>query len=99
MGASKTLHYSEEELNIALIARALAHPARVRIISILKKENFCRSVDLLNELNLVQSTVNQHINKLKDAQLIHLDFIPNCYLLKLNHSLPKSIVNLFDTDS
>lgn len=99
MGATKTLNYSEEELNIALIARALAHPARVRIIKLLKSENQCRSIDLVNVLNLVPSSISEHIYKLKDAQLIHLDFTPNCYLLKLNNSLPKSIVNLFETDS
>lgn len=98
MGASKTLQYSEEELNIALIARAIAHPARVRIIKILQSEEHCRSVDLVQMLNLVPSTVNEHIYKLKDAQLIYLDFTPNCYILKMNPTLPKGIINLFDPE-
>lgn len=98
MGASKTLQYSEEELNIALIARAIAHPARVRIIKILQTEELCRSVDLVKILNLVPSTVKEHIYKLKEAKLIYLDFTPNCYLIKMNPDLPKGIIKLFEPE-
>jgi len=84
MGASKTTFYTTSELDTALVARALAHPARVRILKILKSDEFCRNIDLVSYLNLVQSTINFHIQKLKEAGLITLDFTPNCYTIKAN---------------
>jgi DNA-binding transcriptional ArsR family regulator len=82
MGASKTNQYSINEIKTANIARALAHPARIRILSLLKQELFTRNTDLVKDLQLVKSTINSHLNKLKDADLIELEFHSNCYWIR-----------------
>ena len=82
MGASKTNQYSINEIKTANIARALAHPARIRILSLLKQELFTRNTDLVKDLKLVKSTINSHLNKLQDADLIELEFHSNCYWIR-----------------
>ncbi len=59
---------ADEEL--AMLAKALAHPARVKIIRILINKNACVCGDIVDELPLAQSTVSQHLKVLKDAGLI-----------------------------
>ncbi|MDD5739301.1 MAG: metalloregulator ArsR/SmtB family transcription factor [Candidatus Peribacteraceae bacterium] len=58
----------DEEL--AILAKALGHPARVRIIQFLAKRSSCMCGDIVDELPLAQSTVSQHLKVLKDAGLI-----------------------------
>jgi DNA-binding transcriptional ArsR family regulator len=84
MGASKTQQYSDLEISTAIIARALAHPARLRILNLLNEHHQLRNIDLVEHLSLVQSTINAHLTKLKDAQLIELEFNSNCYRIKTN---------------
>ena len=84
MGASKTYQFSEKELNMAKFGRALAHPARVRIIRILQQHSCCRNTDLTADLNLVKSSVHDHVKKLLEAGLVSIEFYPNCYLIRLN---------------
>jgi DNA-binding transcriptional ArsR family regulator len=59
---------ADEEL--ATLAKALAHPARVKILRILLVKNACICGDIVEELPLAQSTVSQHLKVLKDAGLI-----------------------------
>lgn len=55
---------------IALIAKALAHPARVRIVRLLAEQTECRGHDVFTELPLAQSTVSEHLRVLKEAGLV-----------------------------
>lgn len=82
MGASKTNQYSIHEIKSAKIARALAHPARIRILTLLKQESLVRNTDLVKDLQLVKSSVNSHLNKLMDADLIELVFHLKCYWIR-----------------
>lgn len=70
MGATKTDHYSEKQINIASIAKALGHPARVAIMEHLLKVNACICNDIVDELPLSQPTVSQHLRELKNVGLI-----------------------------
>ena len=58
----------EEE--VAVLAKALGHPARVRIIRLLLAQDACYCGQLVDELALAQATVSQHLKVLKDAGLI-----------------------------
>lgn len=58
---------------LAALAKALGHPARVKIIRILVRRNSCVCGDIVDELPLAQSTVSQHLKVLKDAGLIRGD--------------------------
>ena len=73
MGASKTDHFTEEQNQIATVAKALGHPARIAIIEHLLKVNACICNDIVDELPLAQSTVSQHLKELKNAGLIKGD--------------------------
>ena len=70
MGASKANHFTNKQNQIATIAKALGHPARVAIIEYLLKANECICSDIVNELPLAQPTVSQHLKELKNAGLI-----------------------------
>jgi len=58
---------------LAMLAKALGHPARVRIVRLLVRKNACVCGDLVDELPLAQSTVSQHLKVLKDAGLVRGD--------------------------
>jgi DNA-binding transcriptional ArsR family regulator len=59
---------ADEEL--AVLAKALGHPARVQIMRLLVRRNACICGDIVDELPLAQSTVSQHLKVLKEAGLI-----------------------------
>ncbi len=56
---------------VALVAKALAHPARIRIIRLLAAQSECRGHEVFSELPLAQSTVSEHLRVLKEAGLVH----------------------------
>lgn len=58
----------DEEL--AALAWALAHPARVRILKLLLAKKACVCGELVEMMPLAQSTVSQHLKIMKDAGLI-----------------------------
>ncbi|WP_413998356.1 ArsR/SmtB family transcription factor [Flavobacterium sp. W1B] len=70
MGATKTEHFTDRQNQIATIAKALGHPARIAIIEYLMKVNECICGDIVNELPLAQPTVSQHLKELKNAGII-----------------------------
>lgn len=70
MGTTKTEHFTEQQNQIATIAKALGHPARIAIIEHLIKVNACICGDIVNELPLAQPTVSKHLRELKNAGLI-----------------------------
>ena len=70
MGATKTDHFTEKQNAIAIIAKALGHPARLAILEYLIKTDACICGDIVNELPLAQPTVSQHLKELKNAGII-----------------------------
>lgn len=105
MGASKTEHFTDTQNQIAKIAKALGHPARIAILEYLLKVNECICGDIVNELPLAQPTVSQHLKELKNAGIIKgnvsgnaicycidentLDIL-NSYFLKITQTISKS---------
>ena len=75
--------YTIKEDQIALFAKALAHPARVAIIHMLLKRAACICGDLVDELPLSQSTVSQHLKELKAAGIIkgEISGVKTCYCI------------------
>lgn len=59
-----------EDQELAALAKALGHPARVRILRLLIERNTCICGDIVQELPLSQATVSQHLKCLKEAGLI-----------------------------
>lgn len=83
MGATKTDYFTNKQNQIATIAKALGHPARIAIIEYLLKVNECICGDIVNELPLAQPTVSQHLKELKNAGLIKGNIEGNsvCYCI------------------
>jgi ArsR family transcriptional regulator, arsenate/arsenite/antimonite-responsive transcriptional repressor len=69
---------------LALLAKAIAHPARVRILRLLIRRTACVCGDIVDELPLAQSTVSQHLKILKQAGLIRgeVDGPRVCYCIE-----------------
>ncbi len=86
MGATKTDHFTEQQNEIAILAKALGHPARVAIMEYLIKVDACICGDIVNELPLAQPTVSQHLKELKNAGLIKGTIEGNaiCYCIDEN---------------
>lgn len=62
---------ADEEL--ALMAKALGHPVRVKILRLLLRKDACVCGEIVDELPLAQSTISQHLKVLKEAGLIRGD--------------------------
>jgi DNA-binding transcriptional ArsR family regulator len=70
MGLTKSEIFSDKQNKLAMMLKALAHPARIAIIQHLIKINTCICGDLVEELGLAQPTISQHLKELKNAGLI-----------------------------
>jgi len=83
MGATKTEHFTDKQNDLAIIAKALGHPARIAIIEYLLKTDKCICGDIVNELPLAQPTVSQHLKELKNAGIIKGNIEGNsiCYCI------------------
>ena len=66
---------------LALLAKALGHPARVRILRLLLSHEHCYCGEIVEELPLAQATVSQHLKVLKEAGLIvgEVEGLRTCY--------------------
>src|ERR1700690_4305096 len=73
MGLTKTEEFTKAQNDLALLTKALGHPARVAILQFLVKTKSCVCGEIVDELPLSQSTVSQHLSELKRAGLIKGD--------------------------
>jgi ArsR family transcriptional regulator len=60
----------ETDIEIADLAKALAHPARLRILRLLLATPGCIGGDIVDAVGLAQSTVSEHLRILKAASVI-----------------------------
>lgn len=69
---------------LAVLCKALAHPARVQILRLLAARRSCICGELVEEFNLAQSTVSQHLKILKEAGLVRgqIQGPRTCYCLE-----------------
>ncbi len=74
----------EADEELAALAKAIGHPARIQILRLLARKNACVCGDIVDELPLAQSTVSQHLKVLKDAGLIRgeVDGPRVCYCIE-----------------
>ena len=69
MGLTKTLNYSEKQIELAAMLKVLGHPARIAILQSIIKADACVCGDLVTEIGLAQSTISQHLKELNDEFL------------------------------
>jgi DNA-binding transcriptional ArsR family regulator len=70
MGTTKSELFSKKQVEVAAMAKAIGHPARIAILQYLAKTNACINGDLVEELGLAQATISQHLKELKAVGLI-----------------------------
>lgn len=101
MGISKTEDFTKPQNDLAVLAKAMGHPARIAILQFLIKTKTCVCGDIVNELPLSQSTVSQHLSELKKVGLIKGDIEgPSvCYCIdeKVWNKAKKMIGGLFES--
>ena len=96
MGASKSDHFTDQQNELAILTKALGHPARIAIIEYLIKVNTCICGDIVNELPLSQPTVSQHLKELKNAGLIKGNIEGNAICYCINETGFQKIKNFFE---
>ena len=76
-------YYTDEQIKLANIAKALGHPARIAIIDFLLKQKSCVCGDIVDELPLAQATVSQHLKELKSVGLVSgtIEGVKVCYCI------------------
>jgi len=86
MGATKTEHFTDKQNQIAIMSKALGHPARIAILEYLMSVDTCICGDIVNVLPLAQPTVSQHLKELKNAGLIkgNIEGKAICYCIDEN---------------
>jgi len=69
------------DVELARLARALSHPARVAIVRYLATRGTCVCGQIVDVLPLAQATVSQHLKVLKEAGLVQgeVDGPRTCY--------------------
>lgn len=69
--------------SVASVAKALAHPARIKIIAFLLSRPGCIGGDIVDEVGLAQSTVSEHLRILKASGLVQgaIEYPRICYSL------------------
>ena len=74
----------DADTELATLAKALGHPARVQIMRLLVRREACICGDIVDELPLAQSTVSQHLKVLKEAGLVkgEIDGPRVCYCVE-----------------
>ena len=83
MGLTKSTQFSQKQNELAEMAKALGHPARIAILQYLSTQKSCVCGSIVNEVGLAQATVSQHLKALKDAGLIQgtVEGVSTCYCL------------------
>ena len=72
-----------DEARAVRMFRALANPARFRIVELLAARSECIVGDLVDQLPLAQSSVSEHLQVLKEAGIVRgtVDGPNRCYCL------------------
>ena len=76
--------------DIAAIAKALGHAARIHIVRLLLEKRSCIGCDIVDEVGLAQSTVSEHLRILKAAGIItgEIERPRVCYSLNPDSLVP-----------
>lgn len=95
MGATKSQHFTGKQNSIAVMIKALGHPARIAIIEYLIKVDSCICGDIVNELPLAQPTISQHLKELKNAGLIKGNINGNAICYCIDEKAIQKLQNYF----
>jgi ArsR family transcriptional regulator len=80
----KVIDQTATDARTVQLLRAIAHPARFKIVKLLAARQACVCGDLVDELPLAQSTVSEHLKVLRDAGIVrgNIEGPNTCYCLE-----------------
>jgi DNA-binding transcriptional ArsR family regulator len=83
MAINKKNEFDVKEVELADLAKAISHPARIAILKTIAQRNECICGEIVEVLPLAQSTVSQHLRELLNAGLIKgsVDGPRSCYCI------------------
>ena len=88
--------YSDDQVKLARFAKAMGHPARIKILEILSDRGCCYSGNIAEEFPIALSTLSQHLKELKSAGLIQGEINPPFIKYCINKENWKQAKLLFD---
>lgn len=97
MGIIKDNNYTDEELEIAKLFDAISHPARKRILDLLKENYVLRNIDLSELLNLSTTAVMNHLNKLRETRIIEDRYFIHYHIIVLKKDRLKKLTDYLET--
>lgn len=89
--------YTDEQIRMARYAKAMGHPARVKILEILLKQDCCYSGNIAEEFPIALSTLSQHLKELKNSGLIQGEISPPKIKYCINQSNWEKAKFLFES--
>ncbi|MCV9927919.1 metalloregulator ArsR/SmtB family transcription factor [Flavobacterium sp. LS1R49] len=72
MGTTKRLNFDIETKIIGEICKALGHPTRMQIMTLLWKKNNRTCGEIVELIPLAQSTISKHLLELKKGNLVNI---------------------------
>ncbi len=86
MGITKTDIFTDQQNRLAVLFKALGHPARIAILQHIINAKACICNDLVSEIGLAQATISQHLKELKNVGIIkgNIDGTSVCYCIDEN---------------
>lgn len=84
MPQNKSFVFEPTQRDAARYAKALCHPARLKIISLLSKVDASPCVEIVDAIPLAQPTVSQHLDELLKAGIVRKVIFAGvvCYALE-----------------
>jgi len=95
MGTTKTEIFTAQQNELAILFKALGHPARIAIIQYIINQKACICTHLVDELGLAQATISQHLKELKKAGIIKGEIEGKAVCYCINEKIWDQIKNQF----
>ena len=77
MGATKMHFYTEHQIEMAKLCKALGHPARIAIVEKLIDDDNLNCTDLRYFIPLAQATISRHLKELFNSSIIGYKVLGN----------------------
>ena len=92
MGATKMHFYTEHQIEMAKLCKALGHPARIAITEKLMEEENLNCNDLRYFIPLAQSTISRHLKELFEAGVVGFKVVGNNTYYHVNTAAIKQVI-------
>lgn len=89
MGITKRFDFDMETKEVGKICKALGHPTRIQIMTLLWKRNDRTLGEFVELIPLAQSTISKHVLELKKAGLVALKKKGQEVFIRLNLKIYK----------